>query len=142
MKTLKIMAPAAFVAAIFLFSAAPAGADHGPFTTLHGIEGNYSKVNPGGSIQVDEPKVATAAEGQVSCGTTTSVLRAANTARISIAYQNVSVTTVRICHAATCVAANAGKRLKEDSGFLEKNYTGAISCITDSGTATVSFTEE
>lgn len=86
--------------------------------------------------------VSSAVDTQVSCTTSSSVLKAANSARLKVDYQNISTTTVFVCHAATCTTNGAGKRLKEDMGYTESVYSGAISCITAAGTATVGVTEE
>lgn len=98
------------------------------------------------TITAYQQKTSTATTSQVSCGTTSATLKAANTTRISIDYQNFTPTTsVYVCENATCTTAGAGKLLGDTSklyGYTESNYTGALSCITASGTATVGVTEK
>ena len=76
-----------------------------------------------------------------TCGTTTGVLIAANASRILVTYLNQSAVSAYICHASTCTVAT-GMRLLENMGYEDTHYTGAISCITSSGTANVFLREE
>lgn len=86
-------------------------------------------------------KASSATEAQVSCGVTSTTVKAANASRLKIDYQNLSAQEVRICYAATCTVAGAGRNLTQNTAYTEANYTGAITCIVATGTATVAYSE-
>lgn len=90
--------------------------------------------------------VSAASDFQVSCTTTSTTLRAANAARLEVDYMTFTPTTeVSICYAATCTTTAAGRKFSSALGvfgYRETSYSGAISCITASGTVTVGGTEK
>ena len=87
-------------------------------------------------ITIYNQKASSGDDFQVSCTSTSGTFRVANSGRIAIQWMNQSSIDVYICYEATCTTA-IGMRYKEDMGFVDKNYAGAITCITASGTATV-----
>ena len=83
---------------------------------------------------------ATATQSQVSVGTSSTSILAANSGRISFLVKNISTTEVYVYLGATATTSN-GIKLKEGDVIYGDCYTGAITGITDSGTATVSAIE-
>jgi len=88
--------------------------------------------------QFERNASAVETESQVLCSAVSSVLVAANADRIKLIFKNISATSVYICYATACTAA-AGMLFTQDEGYTEENYTGEVSCITASGTATVAI---
>ena len=91
------------------------------------------------SVQAETQQVSTASEGPVSCTSSGGVLIANNSARVKFMIRNQSIVKTYICYAATC--STSGMWLLEGESWDEMNYTGTVSCITDSATVTITTKE-
>lgn len=89
---------------------------------------------------LEQLRASTAAEGQTSCTTSSASVMTANSNRVVARLLNQSAVDVYVCYAATC-STGVGVRLQENMSLSEDRYTGAISCITASGTATLARKE-
>ncbi len=94
------------------------------------------------------PAISEPATVQVSCLTSTTVIDTADSERVSALVQNIDETNfVWICQAATCTATTGIKVHQATSNgtvsasFGKDEYRGPISCLADTATVIVTFTE-
>jgi hypothetical protein len=131
-------------------------------TGLYGYDsagGNWDRlhVDPSGSLYVNQgalthttdsvaiyhQKVSsntTESSTANNCSNVSASLISTNANRVELITLNQSVTTAYICFAATCTTTT-GMRLQENMGITDEHYTGVVSCITSSGSATIAVKE-
>lgn len=93
-----------------------------------------------GLVTANVPIPTSTASSQVSCTSSSGTLAASNSDRVIASWKNTGVTVVFVCMAATCTAGT-GMEFNENEGYVAEHYTGALSCITSSGTAVLGFYE-
>lgn len=106
-------------------------------------------VNPGvllstsDSVKAVKEKVSavtTESSTANNCTGTTASLISSNGNRLELIVLNQAAIEAYICFAATCTATT-GMKLTENMGITNEHYTGAVSCITASGTTTIAVKE-
>lgn len=106
-------------------------------------------VNPGvllstsDSVKAVKEKVSsTTTESSTAnnCTGTTASLISSNANRIELIVLNQAAIDAYVCFAATCTTTT-GMKLTENMGITNEHYTGAVSCITASGTTTIAVKE-
>jgi hypothetical protein len=102
---------------------------------------NIDKIGTKYGIVDRKMPIATAtASSQVSCTGSSATVMASNDDRVIGAWLNQSAAEAFVCMTGTCTSTT-GIRLQENQGYVAEHYTGAVSCITSAGTATLGVYE-